>query len=146
MTDIDESAILDRVKVDAAGCWLWQGSVNRLNGYGYVSRGLAHRLSYELFVGPIPRDLQVDHLCRVRSCVNPEHLEAVTQRENLLRGQTVTARNAAVTHCPRGHAYDAENTWYQVKGHKRRCRICTLESNRRSAARKRASRAQVLSR
>lgn len=133
--------LLARVEVDREGCWLWLGYVGIRNGYGSFGAGkLAHRVAYEAFVGAIPPGLQIDHLCKVRRCVNPDHLEAVTQRENLLRGDTVTARNAARTECPRGHPYTPENT-YRSNG-KRRCRICTLASNRRSTLRSRN--AQVL--
>lgn len=93
------------------GCWLWTAA---LNGHGYgaftlpISRRKvgAHRLAYELYRGPIPTGFQIDHLCRVRSCVNPSHLEAVTQFENLRRG--FQARGAAHG-CVNGHAFDGVN-------------------------------------
>lgn len=75
-----------------SGCWLWAGCVGPENGYGYFNDGqaaLAHRVSYELRIGPIPDDLHVDHLCRVRCCVNPAHLEAVTQAENNRRAVAI---------------------------------------------------------
>ncbi len=80
-----------RVEIDDAGCWLWVGKVNR-GGYGVTSVAgktrSAHRVSYEWHVGPIPIGLDLDHLCRVRRCVNPDHLEPVTRRENINRGLT----------------------------------------------------------
>lgn len=83
------------------GCWLWQGALNT-KGYAVLSVGgrggrrhYAHRLSYEIHVGPIPAGLQIDHLCRVRRCVNPAHLEPVTNRENVLRG--IAARQLEAT-------------------------------------------------
>lgn len=115
------------------GCWLWTGS-RSTGGYGYFylngRNSPAHRVAYEMLVGPIPAGLQIDHLCRVRNCVNPAHLEPVTQRENLLRGETVTARSASRTHCPQGHPYDAENTSVRKTG-KRDCRTCHREQGRR---------------
>src|SRR5688500_12459342 len=99
-------------------CWLWQGPINR-KGYGtfQIKTPLgnwqpeyAHRVAYGLYKGPIPFGLSIDHLCSNRSCVNPEHLEAVTQQVNLLRGKTLQARNLAKTHCPKGHPYDEANT------------------------------------
>lgn len=119
-------------KVDVGhplGCWLWKRATNAY-GYGVHREDgvlhLAHRRSYELLAGPIPEGLQLDHMCRVRACVNPDHLDAVTQRENLLRGQTVTARNAAVTHCPQGHAYVGDNVFRDSRG-RRYCRACQIE-------------------
>lgn len=107
-------------------CWIWTGAVERF-GYGKfsVSRRsvMAHRFSYHHFKGSIPEGLTLDHLCRVPSCVNPDHLEAVTLRENLLRGNTFQAKNKAKTHCPHGHPYDKENTFIRKDG-ARTCKEC----------------------
>jgi hypothetical protein len=90
-----------------------------------------HRLAYEVFVGPIPDGLQIDHLCRQRACCNPDHLEAVTCRVNLLRGDTITAREAATTHCPQGHEYTEANTYRRPDNPiKRDCKICRRERQR----------------
>lgn len=106
-------------------CWPWLAAKQR-NGYGCIGRGgkyggmyRAHRVSYELAYGPIPKGLTIDHLCKRRDCVNPAHLEAVTIQVNLLRGDTVTRRNASKATCPRGHAYTHRN----VRGD-RTCRVC----------------------
>lgn len=100
------------------GCWLWLGAVS--NGYGRALGGkLAHRLMYEREVGAVPDGLDLDHLCRVRSCVNPAHLEPVTRRENLLRGDTIPRRNAMRNTCANGHAYD-----YIDSNGSRHCRTC----------------------
>jgi len=120
-------------------CWLWTGAT--LNGYGRFGRGpgqttgVAHRMAYEQLVGPIPAGLHLDHLCRVHACVNPAHLEPVTCRENLLRGETITARRAAQTSCLRGHAFDGENTYVAPNGC-RDCRTCRREADRRYYQRK----------
>ena len=118
------------------GCWLWSGADNG-NGYGtvYVNgrKTYAHRVSYEMAHGPIPVGLQIDHLCRVRNCVRPEHLEVVTPRENNLRGESPAAQQSRRTHCPQGHAYDETNTWVSKTGH-RSCRTCTTERSRRQRA------------
>lgn len=110
------------------GCWLWLGSVDR-GGYARINvagrNAVAHRVAYEEFVGPIANDLQIDHLCRVRSCVNPQHLEPVSQRENVLRGVGVTSVNAKKSTCPRGHPLSV------VDGEGRRCLACRQAQNRR---------------
>ena len=112
-------------------CWLWTGQHNWA-GYsiftlmkpnGRWGSMVAHRWLYEDYFGPVDKSLDLDHLCRNRGCVNPFHLEPVTRRINLLRGQTQTARNAARTHCPHGHAYDEENTRITQRG-TRACIAC----------------------
>jgi hypothetical protein len=112
-----------------SGCWLWTASTSQ-KGYGsFVVRTrhnvAAHRVTFEVLVGPIPRGLEIDHrVCRVRCCVNPSHLEAVTHVENIRRADYSNngSRERARTHCPRGHEYNAENT-YAYRG-KRQCLPC----------------------
>lgn len=115
------------------GCWLWTASVRR-RGYGrFGSKGdqrAAHRVAYEALVGPIPEGLQIDHLCRVTRCVNPEHLEPVTQRENVRRGHNSPATR---TQCPHGHEYTASNTMVNCMG----WRVC-FTCNRAGAKKRRA--------
>jgi hypothetical protein len=110
----------------ADGCWTWTGNVCSTTGYGRLGFNgallSAHRVAYELEHGAIPDGLVIDHLCRVRTCVNPAHLESVTIRENTLRGEGPTARRAKATACERGHAFDAANTIMQ-RGY-RLCRTC----------------------
>ena len=109
------------------GCWVWMASSSD-DGYGQFwseeKMVRAHRYAYERWVGPIPEGLTIDHLCRVRHCVNPDHLEAVTNRENILRGETIAAAYAARTHCLQGHPYDEENTYVPPRGGRRECRTC----------------------
>lgn len=121
-------------KVDASdylGCWPWRGSIGT-RGYGMFrlhSRGpvvRAHRFAYEALVGPIPAGMTLDHLCRNRACVNPAHLEPVSNRENILRGTNPAAQNARRTHCRMGHEFSAENTHITPQGD-RRCRACQRE-------------------
>lgn len=122
-------------KVDKTDtCWLWTGTRTG-KGYGrFKVNGrlvFAHRFAYELLVGPIPPGLQVDHLCRVRHCVNPAHLEPVTCKENIQRGETGLARGRqqqAKTNCPKGHPYDEGNTGWHRTG--RYCRTCKRASDR----------------
>jgi len=119
---------------ELGSCWLWTAST--VYGYGQfkpVSRQRphrAHRWAYEYLIGPVPVGLELDHLCRVRRCVRPSHLEPVTTRENLLRGETITARNAAVTSCPAGHPYDEKNTYRWPRTGVRHCRACDAARHR----------------
>ena len=135
-------------KVDVTdSCWLWTA---HKNGYGYGTfrynnkTGLAHRFSYELFEGNIINNLQLDHLCRVRHCVNPAHLQMVTLQENIKRGNTGHHTNqlrgkdhpsSKKTHCPQGHEYDEKNT-YMDNRNTRNCRICISERGRKQYRRK----------
>lgn len=112
---------------ETTGCWEWQRTIDR-DGYAMYGSSLqptrmAHRLAYLSLVGPIPEGLHLDHLCRVRNCVNPAHLEPVTTYENSRRGNSWLWLRAR-THCPKGHPYDQENTSINSYGW-RRCRACT---------------------
>lgn len=123
---------IEKTEPGENGCIVWTASGNGA-GYGamYIAKGkrvLAHRWSYEYYVGPIPDGLVLDHLCRNPKCVNPEHLEAVTQRVNTLRGKAPTAINAAKTHCLLGHEYTPENTL--IRNGKRSCRVCKNAANK----------------
>lgn len=114
-------------------CWLWTGYRNE-DGYGRFGNGErmvgAHRWAYEQEHGPIPYSLECDHLCRVRHCVRASHIEAVTHHENLMRGESPSARAARCTHCPQEHPYDQHNTMRTSDG-KRRCRECHRAACRR---------------
>lgn len=120
-------------KVDKSQeCWVWTASKVH-DGYGRFWSGgrvlLAHRVAYELEVGPIPDGLSLDHLCKNRACVRPDHLEPVTHTENIRRGEPANR-----THCRKGHPYDESNT-YRYKG-RRYCRACNRETQRRRYAAK----------
>lgn len=128
----DEDRFLERIECSSDGCWRWtRGKL--ANGYAeFQAEGrtvLAHRWAYAHFVGAIPAGLFIDHLCRVRDCVNPLHLEAVTNKENILRGTGFSARNARKTHCTRGHEFTPENIVARKRGG-RECRICRDAYNR----------------
>lgn len=131
--------LLDRVVVDReTQCWNWTGSLNLVSsGYGRMSvEGrvfYTHRVAYELFVGPIPDGLQIDHLCRNTRCCNPAHLEAVTPAVNSQRGDT-GAHYGRRTHCANGHAFDELNTRIGANG-ERICRACMRDYKRAYRAR-----------
>lgn len=154
---IDHGVIVRRVHPSAAervwmrfdrdvnGCWLWNGSVQP-NGYGTIARAghgngreYAHRFVYTLLVGPIPDGMCIDHLCRIKRCVNPAHLEVVSYSENILRG----LHSELKTHCANGHPRTPENLVRNGRRGSTRCKICNNErgrASRRAAAKIRAER------
>jgi hypothetical protein len=120
-------------KIEVVGdCWDWKACMHH-TGYGSVKyRGKnqpAHRVLYLLLVGPVPAGLQLDHLCRRTSCVNPMHMEPVTGRVNTMRGNSFSAVNARKTHCLRGHPFDEANTHVRPSG-RRLCRKCDVIRHR----------------
>jgi hypothetical protein len=129
-------------KKDIKDCWIWQGCTDT-KGYGLLriknKNVKAHRFSYQYYIGPIPKGLQLDHLCKVKNCVNPNHLEAVTLQENMRRSQPdrifsfdIGKANREKTHCPSGHKYSVENTYIRNKS--RNCKKCNTKSERRKKA------------
>jgi hypothetical protein len=121
-------------------CIRWIGYIDKTTGYGkflFNKRGndYAHRFAYEYYVGPIPEGLHIDHLCRNRWCVNSEHLEPVTLIENLLRGDRthLGQYQREKTHCPQGHEFTPENTWFNKTGG-RHCKTCNRERMRERRA------------
>ena len=146
--------VLRRITVsDESDCWSYAGYLNRY-GYGETGNGMAHRVAYEGFIGPIPAGLFLDHICHSndkqcagggsclhRSCVNPKHLEPVTPKENTSRGRTaeyMSHRHDNTTHCTKGHSFDVGNTYVTPDG-RRQCRICRRVSSREYMARRRAT-------
>lgn len=136
--------LIEKRKIDSNGCWIWLGAIHK-NGYGSTTNGsrsakeYVHRLSYKLWKGEIPQGHELDHLCRNRSCFNPDHLEPVTRRINTLRGigpKKLGQINSGKTHCKSGHPFDEANTRYRPTGG-RSCRECAkvLAAKRREEIR-----------
>jgi hypothetical protein len=131
--------------VKTGSCWLWQGCVGS-HGHGQLMyktvRYQAHRVAYEEARGTIPEGLVLDHLCRQPRCVRPDHLEPVTNAENVLRGVSQAALNVHKTHCHKGHPLAGANLMHRVRPadgrHFRNCRICHREQGTRTNAKRRA--------
>ena|SRR5215831_11213550 len=152
MMAVDPMAALDRVPRDLwkwiylpdkeNSCWEWAGKP-KSNGYGSITikrkPHIAHRVIYEFSIGKIQDGMELDHLCRNRICVNPNHLEPVTHLENMLRGVGIVAVASRKTHCPKGHPLSGDNLhpYYLKRGH-RQCKICHMENCRKAAARQHA--------
>ena len=132
-----EQRIQKAVTVSPSGCWLWGKHINA-DGYGKIRfekiAYLAHRLSYQVHIGPIPDGMQLDHLCRVRSCVNPAHLEPVTCAENLHRGEHSNMKAYREDVCPLGHVLSGDNLSPRTDG-RRKCKTCVNARARQRRAR-----------
>jgi len=124
---------LPKITIVDSGCWEWVGAFRR-GGYGAFWDGKkvisAYRFSYEYFNNTVtPQGLGFDHLCRNPKCVNPDHVEPVTQKVNVMRGLGLPAVNANKTECSKGHSYSLSNTYVDVHG-QRHCRVCVRNRNR----------------
>lgn len=132
-----------KVEVLDNGCWQWRGAINKTEGYGrFYARdrtGDAHRFSYIVHKGEVPEGLVLDHICRHRSCVNPDHLRPVTNAENVLSGVGLTAKYAKATHCHRGHPFDEKNTYVSARGN-RHCKACRTAAYNKYRERQKAKR------
>jgi hypothetical protein len=137
LTQQELDRLWSRFSANEDGCWIWTGPLFKA-GYGKFYLGqvnvYAHRVMYMIFVGGIPKGLHTDHLCRVRECCNPEHLEVVTCRENIMRSPIAPAAiNASKTHCKRGHPLSGNNLAVDINGG-RHCRTCMITSARQRQA------------
>lgn len=134
MLELLSEYLIKRITVDENDCWIWTGHI-LVNGYGTGNGGRIHRVVYELLIGKIPDGLVIDHLCRVRACCNPKHLEPVTAQENVLRGEGLAAINSAKIYCDSGHSLSGSNLYIKPNGC-RNCRECRRISNRKYRARR----------
>ena len=129
---VNKDGPIPQYRPDLGPCWLWTAALH--NGYGSITSGgwhgrtmPAHAVAWQIENGPVPPGSEMDHLCRVRHCVRPSHIEPVTKTENLRRGFSPSAVNARKTHCDRGHEFTPENTVRRPHApHKRRCRACDI--------------------
>ena len=135
--NVDKDGPIPEYNPQLGPCWLWTGSVE-VAGYGTIEKNgkkrKAHIVVYEMVKGLIPDDLEPDHLCRVRSCCNPSHLELVTHRENVLRGSGPSAENARKTQCKNGHHLSGDNLRVRINSNgfeRRDCLECYRISNRK---------------
>jgi len=122
------------VRVSETGCWLWTGGIDK-DGYGKFSGQMAHRTVYELLRYSIPSGYHIDHLCRVRRCVNPDHLESVTPSVNNSRSPSVSTVNRSKTYCVNGHEFNLANTYIYPASGRRVCRTCQRATVKRYKAR-----------
>ena len=137
---------------ELTGCWIWRAHVTKF-GYGQFSAldvetgevrtQYAHRVAYEAIHGPVREGLDLDHLCCRRNCANPDHVEPVTRRVNLLRGDTISASRAAQTHCENGHPLAGENLYVNPGSRSRTCRICRAALYRSWVAKNRERRREI---
>jgi hypothetical protein len=130
---LEQNGPIPAHRPDLGRCWIWKGSIDSM-GYGRFRAKSpqytkTHRFSFELHYGPMPPQLQTDHLCRNHACANPAHLEAVTCRQNVMRGKALSASNAKKSHCKRGHPFTKENTKLNSDGG-RICITCVRKYDR----------------
>lgn len=133
-----EERFMNKVQKVDSGCWEWTGAKipSGYGRFGYTNENgtlintYSHRISYMLFKGEIPKGKVIDHLCKNKSCVNPDHLEVVTQRVNVLRSDSPSSKASKQTHCVHGHPFDKENTYYWKN--ERRCRACGRNRKRKN--------------